>query len=528
MCLTPFSQPPLSDGRDLYTDIMKGEEWKIGRKLYEIVQFIPEFISEVKIAEESRGTDFGTFHLGYLYNIEATWSPAQVYACEEQDEKDDEMFYPRSIVVTPSALLLFESHKHQSRSVGMLIAWASLHRLDRVRRNITSRPQFLTLQWSDNAKPWIMHIFITEGREEQFVGHLVTQMANLGVGVEKVRKNQTKIKESDVTKEAIAQMDIEQLQEHILDYEDEIASYDLSLSTIQTLTTLYQKAIEYYSALDRLEQTTDYLERMQSLLARDDVQIVLNSYEEEKSKQQREMLDKLNMAQMAIISGGIAQIDATMNYGGGGGGMNATDSDEKPKPGKQPFNGGMAYDDDDDEEGEYDEEDEEEEEAEQVEQPPSRNKPQIDFDVGDDDDDLVSHPSTSAAHVENAFSLIEDPLMGFSSSDQTAQDLLSFGGFQDGYGMNGGGEAAVEEGDLLGLSIVGTSMKIHREDEELQVISQVDSSQDLLSFSDAPLIDLGDATIVEPTKLESPKEQKQQQATEELAKQEDDDGIELL
>lgn len=48
-------------------------------------------------------------------------------------------------------------------------------------------------------------------------------------------------------------MDIEQLQEHILDYEDEVASYDLSLSTIQTLTTLYQKAIEYYSALDRLE-----------------------------------------------------------------------------------------------------------------------------------------------------------------------------------------------------------------------------------------------------------------------------------
>jgi hypothetical protein len=29
-------------------------------------------------------------------------------------------------------------------------------------------------------------------------------MSNLGVGIEKVRKNQSKIKESDVTKEAIA------------------------------------------------------------------------------------------------------------------------------------------------------------------------------------------------------------------------------------------------------------------------------------------------------------------------------------
>jgi hypothetical protein len=50
---------------------------------------------------------------------------------------------------------------------------------------------------------------------------------------------------------------------------------------VQTLSTLYQKAIEYYSALDNLEQTTDYLERMRALMAREDIQIVLNSYEEE-------------------------------------------------------------------------------------------------------------------------------------------------------------------------------------------------------------------------------------------------------
>lgn len=35
-CLTPFSQPPLNDGRDLFTDIMK-QDWKIAKKLYEIV-----------------------------------------------------------------------------------------------------------------------------------------------------------------------------------------------------------------------------------------------------------------------------------------------------------------------------------------------------------------------------------------------------------------------------------------------------------------------------------------------------------
>jgi hypothetical protein len=36
-------------------------------------------------------------------------------------------------------------------------------------------------------------------------------MQDLGVGIERVTKNHSKIKESDVTKESIAQMDIDQI-----------------------------------------------------------------------------------------------------------------------------------------------------------------------------------------------------------------------------------------------------------------------------------------------------------------------------
>jgi hypothetical protein len=35
---------------------MKNEEWKVARKLYEIVHYIPEFISEVKIQEQKQKT----------------------------------------------------------------------------------------------------------------------------------------------------------------------------------------------------------------------------------------------------------------------------------------------------------------------------------------------------------------------------------------------------------------------------------------------------------------------------------------
>lgn len=76
-------------------------------------------------------------------------------------------------------------------------------------------------------------------------------------------------------------MDIEQLLNHILDYEEEVSTYELSISTIQTLMTLYTKAIEYYSAIDNLTQTGELLSRMQTMMGREDVSIVLNSYEDE-------------------------------------------------------------------------------------------------------------------------------------------------------------------------------------------------------------------------------------------------------
>lgn len=76
--------------------------------MYEIVQYIPEFIADVKVTEGLDSKQHGTFHLGYLYNLEAKWTPKQVFHCEEQDPRDEELFHPRTVVVTPSAFLLFE------------------------------------------------------------------------------------------------------------------------------------------------------------------------------------------------------------------------------------------------------------------------------------------------------------------------------------------------------------------------------------------------------------------------------------
>jgi len=52
---------------------------------------------------------------------------------------------------------------------------------------------------------------------------------------------------------------------NIENYEEAVKQGDFDLDTIKTLTALYQKAIEYFSAFDN-NMFNDLLNRMQSLL----------------------------------------------------------------------------------------------------------------------------------------------------------------------------------------------------------------------------------------------------------------------
>lgn len=92
--------------------------------------------------------------------------------------------------------------------MGLLLSWATLQSLDKLRRNL-NRPDLVSFVWRhiEGKQPWVLNLLIE--KHEECINCIVSNMQNMGVGVEKNTKNQTKIKESEVTKEAIAQMDIE-------------------------------------------------------------------------------------------------------------------------------------------------------------------------------------------------------------------------------------------------------------------------------------------------------------------------------
>ena len=85
----------------------------------------------------------------------------------------------------------------------------------------------------------------------------------------------------EVTLKAYEKTNIFEVLENIAILESRL-SEELTVELVNTLMGLYQKAIEYYSAIND-PHYDDFLERMHLLLSRQEVQIVLQSKEESNS-----------------------------------------------------------------------------------------------------------------------------------------------------------------------------------------------------------------------------------------------------
>lgn len=128
-------------------------------------------------------------------------------------------------------------------------------------------------------------------------------MKSMGVAYNKKVKKNHKIAESDVTRGSVARMDIQNVLLHIETYEEAVDKGDLNLDTIQTLSSvLYPKAIEYFSAFDN-NMYNDFLNRMQSLLQREDIQMVLNSVGNEPKGEENKEIAKDSLASGVVTPG---------------------------------------------------------------------------------------------------------------------------------------------------------------------------------------------------------------------------------
>ena len=123
----------------------------------------------------------------------------------------------------------------------------------------------------------------------------------LEISVQKKYDKKRKILASEVNDKAIKKTDVNELLKQIADAEHAMDSQVTSKS-VKTLMELYQKAIEYYSALDN-KCFEDFLGRMTNLFKREEIQKALAQNDEE------EKSDQTDPAEKADTSVGTAEAD---------------------------------------------------------------------------------------------------------------------------------------------------------------------------------------------------------------------------
>ncbi len=162
------------------------------------------------------------------------------------------------IVVTESVFLVLEPD-HKVKNVARLVAWATLPSLEQLRRNLDNS-DYVTFQWRkvDHRDPWILNLIMQNANE--CVNLISKNLKRLGMIVNKNYEKKRKILESEVTEKAMKELKINTLLERISQYEA-VLEKEQSQQVVQSLIMLYNKAIEYYSALND-ERHLEYLQKL--------------------------------------------------------------------------------------------------------------------------------------------------------------------------------------------------------------------------------------------------------------------------
>lgn len=183
------------------------------------------------------------------------------------------------MVITETAFLVLESI-HQSSWMA-LRGWQCLFFLEKISRDIDER-HTLNLEWKGNDDSVIQWQLKCQ-EPENVIAALVRRMEKIGVPSETRRFERTRIREEDVSPQALKNAHIDEVIQ-MIGIQEEMVSNDITIQNITGLLNLYQKAIEHYSALSS-NKFEEFLHRQKTLLGREDIQIVLNSIEEEEQRQ---------------------------------------------------------------------------------------------------------------------------------------------------------------------------------------------------------------------------------------------------
>ena len=381
-CITKFSYPHIFDGRNLLNDVLK-KKWENDiHNLDVIINRIPKFIIEFNNSlEEGYLLLVGKYMINHIYSLDRIKELPIFHKNVKQNERVKNKIIKKNKILTISDLS-FCLYETESKHLAKLTFQANLNELISIKRN--TQENTITFFWKDNNKEnESIEIEISTDDTEKIKSTLLEKMELFGkeynVSQKTIKKRMGKLPCSNIEH---VEKQIEKLEK---DFKD---NKNINMDLVHKLMTLYQTAVEYYSAINSPEFQV-YTEKIKDLMGTKQINELIDKKDEDKNismstnsdsviKPKEKQIEKEEKEKEKIITQGFNKIKNTLSSLSGKKEQKKEQKKvTKPKVSisKEDEDGGtLDVGSDDDEEDEEEEDEKEDNKKEEVKDEDHKNK----------------------------------------------------------------------------------------------------------------------------------------------------------
>ena len=278
-CLTRFSSPEISDGRDLLKEIVDKNWYQEPIPIKEIISKLPLFVR--KIAEKcSKNEDFysiGNYYLDTYYENEILELIPFAYFNDvieiQGDEKKiravEDLLKKRKLLITEQFFLLFYETSFFDTQKMKLVFWAGIRALD----NIRQVGKYIELTW------------LIKGKRKRIMKLKTADATNIvDLLIDSLNRRKIHFKETLKTlgpkAGKLPEVEIELVDEEIRKLELSLkVKENVRKENLDFLMNLYEKAVQYYSAVND-KRYEEYTNKIKNLFNNEEYRKIMNVKEE--------------------------------------------------------------------------------------------------------------------------------------------------------------------------------------------------------------------------------------------------------
>ena len=240
----------ISDGRDLLPFITNKLYNKINYNSLNLISLVENIYKFISSLTEKNFSKIGRFYLGEEYDIKIINNLKNIFSvnCFHCDLIDGNYFdIPSLVIISDDYLCLYEyaNDKNYNKEINnnkiTLVFYGTLKSIINFKKSLVGSIVTITFRKDMNGKVFTLKIMSDIDEDmENVMNILIKKIQNFGCRMDIYQRR----------KGIIPDIDIANTEKEIKTYEDLIKAEEESSTVIKELLELYEKAIEYYSAIN--------------------------------------------------------------------------------------------------------------------------------------------------------------------------------------------------------------------------------------------------------------------------------------